>query len=49
MNLQPTNYLTMKTIFLSGLVSPEDPVTPTENTIKDYLIKSGWLNPLLTT
>lgn len=49
LNLAPTNYLTMKTIFLSDYVSPEDPLTTTENTIKDYLIRSGWFPPLLST
>jgi len=49
LNLAPTNYLTMKTIFLGGYVAPEEPVTTTENIIKDYLIRSGWFQPLLST
>lgn len=49
LNLAPTNYLTLKTLYLSGCIDAEDNKTTEERSIQDYLTNVGWLQPLLST
>lgn len=43
-NLQPTTYLSLKTLLLSGAPVASNNLSPVESSLRKYFIKVGWLS-----